>query len=136
MEKRILSWVKKRSFATGFLFWIHLPFVLIWFGLFFIPSSLWSDRVVFHFCYVLSITIIHFLLFFILSPKIKKIDFICPLTTWTQSFRGYPVKDKRNYAHSFIAELLKKVRINVSFKSVDILMLISFFIVIVQYILF
>ena len=63
----------------------------------------------------------------------KKFDIICPLTTVMQYWRGYPCKDKRNYSHSFIAELSQKLRIKIHYKGVNIVLLITLIIVFIQY---
>lgn len=125
----------KHSFASEFLFWLHLPIIIIWFGLFLIPKTIWPERIIFHFWYILIIMIIQLVWGFILYPKIKKITFICPLTTWSQYLRGYSIKDKRNYNHSFVRELLEKLNIKVSFKLINILLVITFVMVAIQYIL-
>ena len=123
----------ERNLLIDMVFWLHLPIVIIWFGAFFIPLSLWPERIKFHF-WLISITLIVQLLWGImLYPKTKKIDFICPITTLMQSLRGYPVESKKNFNHSFIAELLEKLRIKISFFWIDVLLLISFIIISIQY---
>ncbi len=125
----------KHYFASEFLFWLHLPIIIIWFGLFLISKTIWPERIIFHFWYIMIIMIIQLVWGFILYPKIKKITFICPLTTWSQYLRGYSIKDRQNYAHSFIKELLEKLNIKISFKLINILLVITFVMVAIQYIL-
>ena len=124
---------EKNNFLINFIFWLHLPLVVFWFGAFVIPLSIFPDRIYFHFWFIALLLILQFIWGIILYPKTKKIDLICPLTTLMQSLRGYQIKDKKNYNHSFIAELLAKLKINLSFFLVNILLLITFLIVFLQY---
>ncbi len=123
----------KRTFFTELLFWLHLPIVLLWFGLFFVPRFVWPSRVSFHFWFIVIIMLLQLLWGIFLYPKTKKIDFICPLTTWLQHLRGYEIKDQRNYNHSFIAELLERLHIKISFRGVNILLFLTLVIVVIQY---
>ena len=65
----------------------------------------------------------------------RRIDIVCPLTTWMQHLRGYKIKDKRNYDHSYIAELLGKMGINVFYQYVSYAIFITAAVVTVQYVL-
>jgi len=124
---------RKKNFLTGFVFWLHLPLVIIWFFTFLIPLSLWPGRITFHFWYIAILLLIQLIWGILVYPKTKSIDFICPLTTLMQSLRGYKIKDKRNYNHSFIAELFERLKIKISFLWVDVLLFITFIIVSIQY---
>ena len=124
--------VIKKMFAE-ITFWLHLPIVIILFGMFAIPKSIWPGKVTFHFWYFISIIIIQF----IWSVSVyRKFDIICPLTTLMQWLRGYPLKNKKNYNHSFIAELMEKMRIKVSYAWVNVILITSLIIVAVQYLWF
>lgn len=135
MKKNQMSAIKKtkKSLLISLIFWLHLPLVVILFGIFFIPLSLWPGRIEFHFWFISTLLFLQLLWGVVLYPKTGKIDFICPLTTVMQSLRGFPIESKENYNHSFIAELLGKLRINISFFWVDVLLLIIFIIVSFQY---
>lgn len=124
----------KDNWLINIIFWLHLPLIIIWFGAFFIPLSFWPKRIIFHFWFIAIILIIQLIWGIILYPKTKKINFICPLTTLMQSLRGYKIKDKENYNHSFIAELLKKLKINASFFLVNVILIITFLIALWQYV--
>jgi hypothetical protein len=52
-----------------------------------------------------------------------------------QSLRGYKLNEKENYGHSFIAEFLKKLRIHLSYKTVNIILMITLLIITGQYFL-
>ncbi len=119
-----------RKILIQIIFWLHLPIVILLFSLFFVPTSIWPKRVIFHFWYMISITTIQFLWSTIIF---KKFDIICPLTTIMQSLRGYKLKDKKNYGHSFIAEFLRKLKINVSYKTINIILIITLIIISAQY---
>ena len=124
--------ITKKMFAE-ITFWLHLPIVIVLFGLFAVPKLVWTGKVTFHFWYFVGIIFVQILwatLFY------KKNDMICPLTTLMQWLRGYPIKSKKNYGHSFIAELLKKMRIKISYAWVNVVLIVCLIIVIVQYIWF
>ena len=122
-----------RKFLIESFFWLHLVVVIPGVGLFFIPISLWQERVAVHFWYFASVFGIELLWSILLYPKLKKIDLICPLTTVMQSLRGYPLQDERNHNHSFIAELLKRMHIRANFQRVNFGMIVLFALVIYQF---
>ncbi len=130
MKKR-----KQDNFLISLIFYVHLILVLIWFGLFFVPASFWPKIIEFHFWYITIILISQLIWGIVLYPKIKQITFICPFTTLMQSLRGYPLTDKKNYNHSFIAELFSKLKIKMSFSLVNVILLLSYGIVSVQFII-
>ncbi len=118
------------------IFWLHLPIVILWFGLFLVPTSIWSGRITFHFWFMVIITLIQFLWGLVYFPVTRKIDIICPLTTLMQSLRGFPFRSKKNYGHSFIAELLEKLKLKVSYRWVNALLLVTLVLVVVEYVWF
>lgn len=124
---------KRRNFIISIIFWLHLPIGIIWLFTFLIPLSLWPSRISFHFWYISLLLLAQLIWGIVLYPKTKKLDFICPLTTLMQSLRGYPIESKKNYSHSFIAELFERLKIKVSFLWVDILLFITFITVSMQY---
>lgn len=136
MKKNQIRRGEKRTFWTEIVFWLHLPIVVIWFGTFFIPLSLWPNRITFHFWCILILLLLQLLWGIILYPKTKKVNFICPLTTLLQHLRGYPIESKKNYNHSFIAELLERFHIRISFQWVNIMLWVTFIIVAIQYLWF
>jgi hypothetical protein len=125
--------VKKRGWLIELIFWLHLPIVILWFGLFAVPKAIWPERVIFHFWYIVILLLVQFLWGLILR---KKLDMICPLTTLMQYWRGYPCNDKKNYGHSFIAELSSKLRIKIHYHGVNVVLLITLVIVFIQYFFF
>lgn len=123
----------QETLVTKIIFWLHLPIVLVLFGLFFVPKAIWPGKVVFHFWYFVGIILVQF----VWSVGVfRKFDIICPLTTLLQWLRGYPLKSKKNYGHSFIAELLERLKIRVSYRWVNGLLLVSLVVVVVQYVWF
>ena len=125
--------MKLRKFFIEIIFWLHLPLVIVWFGLFFIPKSIWLGKVAFHFWYIFSIMLIQFIWSLVVF---RKFDLICPLTTWMQYLRGFSLQDKNNYGHGYIAELLLRLRVKVSFKFVSVLLIFTLIVVAVQYFFF
>ena len=125
--------MKLRKTFIEIIFWLHLPIVIVWFGLFFIPKSIWLGKVTFHFWYIFSIMLIQF----IWSLAVfRKFDLICPLTTCMQYLRGFSLQDEKNYGHGYIAELLLRLRVKVSFKFVSVLLIFTLIVVAVQYFFF
>ncbi|HIH12942.1 TPA: DUF2784 family protein [Candidatus Woesearchaeota archaeon] len=120
-----------QKLLSEIVFWIHLPIVLLWFGLFLVPASVWSGRIAFHFWFIVTILVLQFLWSVVVF---RRVDIICPLTTLLQYLRGYPQKDKRNYGHSFIAELLKRLHLKMSFKAVNLLLLGTLVLIIIEYV--
>ncbi len=127
--------MKKRRFLIEFIYWAHLVVIIIWFGLFFIPSCLWPGRVPFHFWFIMIITGIQFVWGLFMFPYSKKIDIICPLTTVMQRLRGFPVTSRKNLGHSYITEILRRFNIKLSYKAVNIILLSTIIIVSIQYIM-
>lgn len=127
---------KTRKNLINLVFWSHLPVVILWFGLFLIPTSIWAGRITFHFWFIVVIfgmQIIEGALYF---PITKKMSLICPQTTLMQWLRGYPLKSKKNYDHSFISEYLKKFNLRFSHKAVNMINILAVIIISIQYFLF
>ena len=129
----LLHMKKKLNWLINLLWVLHLIIIIIWFGLFVIPLSVWPQRIAFHFWYMVILFASQVLWGAIIYPQTKHYNLICPITTPMQSLRGYRIKDKRNYDHSYIAEFLKKFKIKVSFNTVNYILWITFFIVLAQY---
>ena len=125
-----------KEFVINLIFWFHLPFAVIWLGLFFVPRSVWISKITFHFWYAFVLLIIQLGWGLILSPITKKINIICPLTTIMQRLRGFHITSKKNYDHSYVAELSNRLKIRISNKAVNILTLVTFFIILIQYVFF
>ena len=123
----------KPAWLTEMVFWVHLPIVLVWFGLFLVPTSVWPGRIAFHFWFIASLLVVQFLW----SVAVyHTLDIVCPLTTLMQWLRGYRVYDKRNHGHSFIAELLERLHIRLGFKGVNILLGGTLILVVIEYVWF
>ncbi len=135
MKKKELIQPLWTRILIRFIFWLHLPIVSLWFGLFLVPTSLWPGRIIFHFWFMMIIMFLQFLWGLVYFPITRKIDIICPLTTLMQSLRGFPLRSKQNYGHSFIAELLQKLKMRVSYRWVNGLLVVTLILVAVQYFL-
>ena len=125
--------VRKRIGLSELVFWLHFPIVVLWFGLFAVPKSIWPGRVTFHFWFIVILLIMQLIWGSILR---QKFDIICPLTTLMQYWRGYSYKNEKNYSHSFIAELSNKIKIKIHYKGVNVVLLITLIIVFIQYFFF
>lgn len=121
---------------TEVIFWLHLALFIVWYALFFIPSSLWPQRVVFHFWYIALQVLSEVITGLMLMPKMKKFRIVCPLTTLMQSLRGFKPSDPRNYDHSFVREFAKRVGIRIPYGFVGALIFLSLAVVTLQYVLY
>jgi len=126
--------MQNKEWLINIIYWIHLPLVLIWLGLFFVPSSVWHYKIRFHFWYAVSLTVIQFLWGMCIFPFTKKIGIICPLTSLIQYLRGYPFHSPKNYSHTYVAEVSNRLRIRINDKSVNILTLVTLGIIIFQFV--
>ena len=104
---RNINLIRYKDILIKFLVSIHIIFFISWVGLFFIPTSVWPNRIFYNFWYVLGII----LLSFIWGNFIRRYNkngnlFVCPLTTMTQYLRGYGIKDETNNNHLFLSEIL------------------------------
>jgi hypothetical protein len=129
----------KKTNLVKFLIFIHAIFFITWAGLFFIPSSVWPDRIFYHFWYVISVLVFNFSWGNLLRIKNNRKNglFVCMLTTITQYARGHNLNDQNNYSHSFFKEMLSKFnRYNLenhSEKIISVLAFLSLFIISYQY---
>ena len=129
--------VNTKTILGEILFWSHVPVLLVWFGLFFVPSSMIPDKIVFHFWYVIVLFFVQIAWGVVLYPIIKKFDVgVCPLTTLNQWVRGYPIADRRNYDHWFIDEFSERLGISLPKKVLLFLFIGSIVLVAVQYFFF
>ena len=126
----------KRRILIELIYWLHLIIIIIWFGLFFIPPCLWIGKIPFHFWFITIIAGIQFLWGAFMMPYTKKIDIICPLTSIMQVLRGFPLKSTENLGHSFIVEIMSRFNVKISYKTVNLIFLLTIIIVSIQYILF
>lgn len=126
-----MSFVKRIIFNTIYL--IHLILVILWFGLFLVPTSFWPDRVVFHFWFIFIFMLLQVGWGFILIPYMKKYRIVCPLTTLMQYIRGYQITDKNNFNHSFIREFLSSIKIKVPYGFVGTINFLSLVFITIEY---
>lgn len=126
----------KDSFAVHLLFWLHLPVVILYFGLLFVPLSAWPEKVVFHFWVFVIIVGAEVLWGLYMRRNSRKMDIVCPLTSWMQFLRGYRLSDVRNYGHSYIAELLGVFGFRVRYSVVNYFMMGAGAIILIEYLVF
>lgn len=110
-EANLLCYIinmKTKLFLANLLFWIHFITVTIWFGLFLVPSSVWHDKIIFHF-YLTILIVGHQLLWgLILMPWTHKFRMVCVLTTPMQLLRGQKISDPKNYDQTWLKEVIGK----------------------------
>ncbi|OGH15634.1 MAG: hypothetical protein A3C22_02795 [Candidatus Levybacteria bacterium RIFCSPHIGHO2_02_FULL_37_10] len=97
-----------KLFLADALFWLHFLVGSIWLGLFLVPSSVWHDKITFHFYLTIAIVGHQFLWGLILMLYTRKFRMVCILTTPMQVLRGEKISDPKNYDHSFFKELVGK----------------------------
>lgn len=98
--------MKVKLFFAEMLFWVHFLIGSVWLGLFLVPSSLWHNKITFHFYLTIVIVVHQFLWGLILMPWTKKFRMVCLLTTPMQILRGQKISDPKNYSHSWFKELV------------------------------
>lgn len=125
--------MKKNSSVITFLFWVHIVIVAVLFGLLLIPKVVWEEVAVFHLWYVVSILSLELLWGLVMFYYSKRMDIVCFLTSIMQYLRGYKLSDRRNYDHSFIAEFLEKMGFRVSYRSVNVVLLLLLCVVSIRY---
>jgi hypothetical protein len=100
--------MKIRLFLANLLFWIHVATVVFWAGLFLVPTSLWHDRITFHFYLTIVIVGHQFLWGLMIMPWTHKFRMVCIITTFVQLLRNQKISDPKNYSHSFFKEMVGK----------------------------
>lgn len=105
--------MKIRLLLADFLFWAHFLIGSLWLGLFLVPSSVWADKITFHFYFTVLLVFHQFLWGWLIMPWTKKFRMVCILTTPMQLLRGQKISDPKNYEHSFFKELVGKNGIHI-----------------------
>ena len=127
--------MSKRFFGE-LIFWAHIIIVGFWYVLFLVPTSLWADKIAFHFYFTLGIVGHQFLWGAAIMPWTKRYRMVCILTTPMQILRGQNISDPKNYDHSFTAEFIKRAGIKVPHKASTILTFTILVIVTIQFFFF
>ena len=128
--------MKFRILLADFIFWLHVLIVAFWWGLLLVPSSLWPNKISFHFYFTLGIVLHQFLWGFLLMPWTQKFRMVCMLTTPMQLLRGEKLSDPKNYDHSFMKEMFGKTGLVVPHRFATFLTFTLFTIVSIQYFFF
>lgn len=98
-----------KRIVISILFVIHFFLFIAFPALFFIPSSVWSFRIEFHFVYALGLFAMFHVWGLIWTLKFRnKCYRICILDTITQRLRGFRMYDPRSYDHSFVVEVFER----------------------------
>ena len=118
------------------LFWSHVPVILFWFGLFFVPSVVWPAKMFFHFWFIALAFASQLLWGLLLMPIRNKFGWgVCFLTTLTQLARGYPLRDPRNHDHWFLSELFDRAGVTVPASIIQFVLVTSILLVATEYLL-
>jgi hypothetical protein len=97
------------------VFLLHLLIFLLFPAGFFIPSSVWPERIEYHFYYCIAPFFLFYAWGLIWTIKYRdKIYSICFLDTLMQWLRGHSIWDPKNYRHTFVGELFARLNLNVS----------------------
>jgi len=122
-----------RKISSKIVFSIHCLIVFFWCGLFFVPISLWSDKIIFHFYLTLIIVFNQFIWGLLIMPWTKKYRMVCFLTTVNQLLRGDSIFDEKNYDHSFTQELFGRAGLKISHRFATLLTFTILIVVTFQY---
>lgn len=123
-----------RKILGEIIFWLHLPIVLIWLGLFLVPESLVPGKTVFHFWFIAFVFASQMLWGLVMMPIRGRFGAgVCALTTFTQWVRGYSLFDKRNYDHAFIQEFADRFHVHVSSRVIMSILFGSIIVISFQY---
>lgn len=122
-----------KKLAVNFLYLLHLIVVILWFGLFLVPRSLWPGRIAFHFWFIFIFMLIQMVWGVAMMPYMKKYRIVCPITTLMQYLRGWPINDKKNFDHSFIREFLAHLKIKAPYGSIGLVNYLSLGLITIQY---
>lgn len=126
--------MRSRAVLGEILFWLHLPIVLLWLGLFFVPESIVPGKTVFHFWFIAIVFASQMLWGLALIPIRKRFGAgVCPLTTLTQWTRGYAITDKRNYDHTFLEELMRRWHLGISARIRQVILYSTLILIIIEY---
>ena len=82
LEHKVAQKAKKIAliFWADLVWYVHFAIVILAIVPFFIPESVWQNRVAFHFYYLWCIIMLQIIAGMVYLPKMKKFHFICPLT--------------------------------------------------------
>lgn len=125
--------MKIRLILADLLFWLHFIIGTVWLGLFLVPSSIWSDKITFHFYLTLLIVGHQFFWGLMIMPWTRKFRMVCILTTPMQLLRGQKISDPKNYDHSFFKELAGRNGIKIPHKVSTIITFSAFILSTLQY---
>jgi len=114
----------------------HCGVGFVWFGLFFLPTAWWPDRISFHFFFSATIIGHQFLWGAFIKLRTGKFHPTCLLTTVTQKLRGWAVSTPQNYNYSFTQEIFERVGIPMPQRAVRLLASGILTVVTVQYFFF
>lgn len=128
--------MKTRLFLANLLFWLHAAIVFVWLGLFLVPTSVWHDRITYHFYLNVAIIGHQFIWGAMIMPWTKKYRMVCILTTPMQFLRGQKISDPKNYDHSFFKELAGKNGIHIPHRTSTLITFSAFILSLIQYFFF
>ena len=125
-----------RKLVSEITLWLHLLIVLILFLMFFIPTSIWSERPLVHF-YVMALIILSDLIFGVIYYIYKNyFTLVCPLTLIMQRIRGYKFSDEKNYKYSFVKEVGGRLGFKVNRLFALFLLIFIFVLTLINYIVY
>ena len=124
-----------RTLLGKTLFFFHAVFVAFWYGLFFVPESIFPNRVSFQFYLTLAVIFHQFVWGFLIMPWTGKYRMVCILTTINQIIRGQKVSDPKNYDHSFPQEVFRSFGVYISHRTTTFITLFTLIVVSIEYFL-
>lgn len=125
-----------RNFLANLVFFLHIPVVLFWWGLFLVPVQWWPNRIPFHFYLTLGIIFHQIVWGIMIMPWTGKFRMVCILTTLMQVLRGKNIADPNNYSHSFLVEFFGKIGLKFTHRMATLATWIVLFSIFLQYMFF
>jgi len=118
------------------IFWSHAVIVIFWWGLLLVPTSVWTNKISFHFYLSTSIVVHQFIWGAFILPWTKHYRPICILTTIMQWIRGKRLSNELNYQHVWTKEFFQRIGWGLPQRGATIITAVVFTIVNIQYFFF
>ena len=115
----------RKTKLSEIFFWSHFLIFAGWFLPFFIPVSVWSNKIYYHVWYMIFVLSINYVWGFVFLLKLNKYVIACPWTTITQWLRGFDITNPKNYNHSFVLEISEMWGVNMKGRYVTFVMYVS-----------
>ncbi|HCM36712.1 MAG: hypothetical protein A3J30_01955 [Candidatus Wildermuthbacteria bacterium RIFCSPLOWO2_02_FULL_47_9c] len=124
---------KLRARLARIIFGIHFLIGALWVGLFFVPPTLWTSKISFHFFFTWGVVIHQMIWGAILMLFTKRYELVCILTTLEQIAKGEKLSEARKYRHMIIKKFFEKAGWGMPQRGATVLTLFALLLVTFQY---